>query len=98
VEAAIHDALRHRRAGRTTVVIAQRLSTIALADRVILLDEGRAVAEGTHSELLASEPRYADVLARAAESDARAADATLLDDDALPAGEALGTTSGDPVR
>jgi ATP-binding cassette subfamily B protein len=63
VEAAIHEALTHRRRDRTTIVIAHRLSTISLADRVLLLEGGCVVAEGTHLELLASEPRYAAVLA-----------------------------------
>jgi ATP-binding cassette subfamily B protein len=64
VEEAIHQALSHHRPGRTTIVIAHRLSTIALADRVALLEGGRVVAEGRHTELLATEPRYAEVLAR----------------------------------
>ena len=51
--------------GRTTIVIAHRPATIALADRVVLLDEGRIVDEGTHAELLASSARYRDVLAAA---------------------------------
>jgi ATP-binding cassette subfamily B protein len=49
--------------GRTTIVIAHRPGTIALADRVALLDEGRVVATGTHDELLAVDQRYRDVLA-----------------------------------
>ncbi|MGB3735361.1 MAG: ABC transporter ATP-binding protein [Ilumatobacter sp.] len=49
--------------GRTTIVIAHRPGTIALADTVVLLDGGRVVASGPHDELLASEPRYRDVLA-----------------------------------
>ncbi|HXW34885.1 MAG TPA: ABC transporter ATP-binding protein [Acidimicrobiales bacterium] len=65
VEQAIHEALRTFAHGRTTLVIAHRLSTISLADRVALLDSGRIVAEGTHAELLASTPRYAEVLAHA---------------------------------
>ena len=44
------------------LVIAHRLSTIALADRVALLDEGHIVAEGTHEELVATEPRYVRLL------------------------------------
>ena len=50
---------------RTTIVIAHRPATIALADRVVLLDEGRVVDEGTHAELLRSSTRYRDVLAAA---------------------------------
>jgi ATP-binding cassette subfamily B protein len=69
VEEAIHDAMSERRAGRTTIVIAHRLSTIALADRVALLEDGRIVAEGRHADLLATEPRYAEVLARIEEDD-----------------------------
>ena len=49
---------------RTTIVIAHRISTIALASRVLLLDEGRVVASGTHEELLANEPLYSEVLAQ----------------------------------
>ena len=48
------------------MIIAHRLSTISLADRVVLLDGGRIVADGTHAELLASTPLYAEVLAQAA--------------------------------
>jgi len=49
--------------GRTTIVIAHRPGTIALADRVALLDEGCVVAVGTHDDLLATDQRYRDVLA-----------------------------------
>ena len=63
VEQQIHGALEHLLEGRTTLVIAHRLSTIALADRVVLLEDGVIVASGTHEELLHDEPRYADVLA-----------------------------------
>ena len=65
VESVIHDALKTLMRDRTTIVIAHRLSTILLADRVVLIEDGRVVASGTHSELMASEPRYTDVLARA---------------------------------
>jgi ATP-binding cassette subfamily B protein len=67
VERAILDRLRDGIAA-TTIVVAHRVSTIALADRVLLLDEGRIVAEGTHRELLAV-PAYA-ALVRAYEADA----------------------------
>jgi ATP-binding cassette subfamily B protein len=70
VESAIHAALDRLLEGRTTLIIAHRLSTIALADRVVLLDGGRAVATGPHADLLASEPRYAAVLASVARSTA----------------------------
>ena len=63
VERTIHDQLDDLLEHRTTIIIAHRLSTIALADRVILMDEGRVVADGTHVELMKDEPRYAEVLA-----------------------------------
>jgi ATP-binding cassette subfamily B protein len=59
----IRDALGEAMEHRTTIVIAHRPATIALADRVVLLGDGRIEAEGTHSELLASNARYRDVLA-----------------------------------
>jgi len=61
----IRGALQQVMAGRTTIVIAHRPATIALADRVILLGAGRVVAEGTHEGLLATSPAYREVLARA---------------------------------
>jgi ATP-binding cassette subfamily B protein len=61
----IRDALKTVMAGRTTIVIAHRPATIALADRVVLLDQGRIVAEGTHTNLLATSERYRQVLAQA---------------------------------
>ncbi len=62
----IRDALTEVMTGRTTIVIAHRPATIALADRVVLIDDGRVVAEGTHQSLLGTSARYRQVLASAA--------------------------------
>ena len=63
VEQRIHASLRDQMRGRTTLIVAHRLSTIGLADRVVLMADGRVIADGTHASLLADEPRYAQVLA-----------------------------------
>jgi ABC-type multidrug transport system fused ATPase/permease subunit len=60
-EQAIKTALREVMAGRTTFVIAHRLSTIALADDIIVLEDGRVAARGSHAELLESSPLYAEI-------------------------------------
>jgi ATP-binding cassette subfamily B protein len=69
----IRDALEEVMAGRTTIVIAHRAATVALADRVVLLDDGQVVADGTHDHLLQTSERYRTVLAH---GEARAAGAT----------------------
>lgn len=61
-EEAIHRGLVHLMSNRTTIVIAHRLSTINLADRVVLIEGGKVVADGTHAHLLATEPRYTAIL------------------------------------
>ncbi|MFA9564370.1 MAG: ATP-binding cassette domain-containing protein, partial [Acidimicrobiales bacterium] len=59
----IHAAIQEVVKGRTTLVIAHRPATIALADRVVLLDEGSVSDAGTHEELLDRSVRYREVLA-----------------------------------
>jgi len=61
IRAALAEVMR----GRTTLVIAHRPATIALADRVAVVDKGRVVEEGTHAELVARSPRYRSLLALA---------------------------------
>jgi ATP-binding cassette subfamily B protein len=68
----IRDALTEVMRDRTTIVIAHRPATVALADRVVLIDGGRAVAEGTHDSLLATSAAYRQVLAAALEHDLEA--------------------------
>ena len=63
VEADIQTALRRVMQDRTTIIIAHRASTLALADLVAFLEDGVVVAVGTHEELLERVPRYAQVLA-----------------------------------
>ena len=52
-EAAVQEALERAMAGRTTLVIAHRLSTVANADQILVLDRGRVVERGVHEELMA---------------------------------------------
>jgi ATP-binding cassette subfamily B protein len=58
-EAAVHEALAELGRGRTLLVIAHRLGTIAAADQIAVLDQGRVVEYGTHAALLAADGRYA---------------------------------------
>lgn len=69
VEEKIHAGLREATADRTVIVIAHRVSTISLADRVVLLADGAVAATGTHEHLLATEPRYRELLEHMDEDD-----------------------------
>ena len=60
-EARIRLGLREAMKGRTTIIIAHRLSTLALADELVVLDRGRLVARGTHEELLERSPVYREI-------------------------------------
>jgi ATP-binding cassette subfamily B protein len=60
-EARIRSGLREVMSGRTTLIIAHRLSTIALADEIVVLDEGRIACRGTHEELLETSAVYREI-------------------------------------
>uniref|UniRef100_UPI003BABEAEE ABC transporter ATP-binding protein n=1 Tax=Stappia sp. TaxID=1870903 RepID=UPI003BABEAEE len=64
IEAAIQDSLTELMEGKTVIAIAHRLSTIAAMDRLIVMDGGRIVEDGSHDELLARGGLYADLWAR----------------------------------
>jgi ABC-type multidrug transport system fused ATPase/permease subunit len=65
-EGQILEALRELSLGRTTVMVAHRLSTAAQCDRIVVLEEGRVVEVGSHTELLALGGRYAELWAKQA--------------------------------
>ncbi|WP_420431702.1 ABCB family ABC transporter ATP-binding protein/permease [Hyphobacterium sp.] len=70
-EEEVQKALSQAAAGRTTLAVAHRLSTIAGADQILVMDDGRIVERGTHAELLARQELYARMWQRQAEAEGR---------------------------
>jgi ATP-binding cassette subfamily B multidrug efflux pump len=60
-ESKIQDALEAQTASHTTLVVAQRLSTVLRADKIVVMDKGRVLAEGTHRQLMRSSPIYREI-------------------------------------
>ena len=99
-EALVEEALRHVLAETTALIVAHRPSTVALADRVALLERGRVTAVGTHSELLRTSTHYRHVISSLeAEEAAQTGAIPIITDESLEAageaaGEAAATASG----
>jgi ABC-type multidrug transport system fused ATPase/permease subunit len=58
---ALQEALEATGAGRATLLVAQRISSVLGADKIVVLERGRIVAEGTHRELMESSPTYREI-------------------------------------
>ncbi len=101
-EEAIHDGLRAVLAERTTVLIAHRMSTLHLADRVAVVDDGRVVDHGTHAELMERSALYRSLLSGLEEAPLRAAGdsiealATLTKDGVTASAWTGGASAGSP--
>ena len=74
-ELAVQQALRSLSRGRTTFIVAHRLNTVRDADRILVVDGGRVVGDGTHESLLASCPTYATLVRHQLGDDFRAVEA-----------------------
>jgi ATP-binding cassette subfamily B protein len=60
-ETKIQDALEHQMRKHTTLIVAQRISTVLKADKIVVIDNGRIAAEGTHQQLIQSSPIYQEI-------------------------------------
>ena len=58
-DAALRSALRAKKGGMTTITVAQRVSSVMSSDKILVLDDGRAVGYGTHAELMEKNGEYA---------------------------------------
>ena len=76
-EARIQEELARINGARTTFVVAQRISTVLSADQILVLDDGRIVAAGTHAELLRTSPIYGEIYASQMDTAAAAAATTV---------------------
>ena len=61
-DAKVREGLARRTRGATTIIVAQRISTITSADQILVLEEGRIVGRGTHEELLSSSETYREIV------------------------------------
>ena len=98
-EAAVQDAIRAGRHDRTTLVVAHRLSTIADADCIMVLEEGRVTEQGTHEQLLELGGKYAAMWARQSADEAEISKSPPLQfPGALPDGDVTDLPKGNEWR